>query len=123
MGDIPSKSFCCRECGRPLDTPRRGRQFCNSACRRHFNNRRAVRGADLYDVLMAIRFDRAHAQGALTLLCRMAADFRALDRRDREGRRSWVCLAEIGLRNSHLAARVVGLNIIGARRRGGVGNV
>jgi hypothetical protein len=112
-GVMHSMSSVCRECGMRSQMRRATREFCSSACRRQFNNRRALRGADLYDVLMCMRYDRDNAEGALSLLCRMASNFRALDRREREGRRSWLGLERISTRNGHLAARVVGINVAG----------
>jgi len=81
----------CRECGAPLKVRRSTREFCDAGCRQRFNNRRAVRGADFFDVSMCMRFerDKAKVAHAWSLLCCMAANFRAADRRDRAGRRSW----------------------------------
>ena len=75
----------CRECGNAFTARRAGREFCSAKCRTDFHNRRARRGAELYDVLMNMRFDRANAEdsGAWFLLCRMAANFKAEDDRER----------------------------------------
>lgn len=42
----------CVECGRPFKTRRYNAEHCGGACRRVFNNRRALRGAVLYDLTM-----------------------------------------------------------------------
>ena len=108
----------CRECGAPLQARRATREFCGASCRRRFNNRRALRGADLYDVVMSLRIDRDKSGAALSLLCKMVARFRDIDRREREGRRSWLDLDTIRSRNGHLGS-VVGLNAAGVSRLGG----
>ncbi|MCA3623596.1 MAG: transcriptional regulator [Methylobacterium sp.] len=56
-----------------------------------FNNRRMTRGALLYDLLMALRFERKEARllGVWQALCRLASDFREEDKRERDSRRSW----------------------------------
>lgn len=79
----------CRECGHLIASADRPRDFCCTACRRKFNNRRMLRGAVLYDALMELRFDRKRATGTLSLLCRMASVYRAEDKHQRGGRRSW----------------------------------
>ena len=45
------------------------------------------RGAELYDLVMAMRFDREAARnaGAWSLLCKIASEFRRIDHRDRDG--------------------------------------
>lgn len=50
-----------------------------------------MRGAELYDVYMVIRFDRPRAKllGLWTILSRLASTAREEDRRQRAGRRSW----------------------------------
>jgi hypothetical protein len=50
-----------------------------------------MRGAILYDLFMAQRFERdaATEAGVWTLLTRLASDYRAEDERERAGRRSW----------------------------------
>jgi hypothetical protein len=105
----------CRECGALLQARRAGCEFCNAVCRQRFNNRRAVRGADLYDVVMSLRVDRGKSGAALSLLSKMVSNFRDIDRREREGRRSWLDLNTIISRNGHLRSAVVGLNVAGVR--------
>lgn len=79
----------CLECAYPLEGAHK--RFCNNRCRSRFNNRRQTRGAQLYDLYMAHRFDRTVAKdlNVLTMLNRLASDFRQLDSRERNGRASW----------------------------------
>lgn len=81
----------CLECGAPYASSVATAEFCCSACRSRWNNRRLVRGSELYDLVMALRWDRplAKALHAFTLLSRAAAAFRAEDVDERSGRRSW----------------------------------
>ena len=81
----------CLECGRPFAAAVSGAEFCGPACRMVFNDRRAKRGAELYDLFMALRHDRATATlfKVWRLLNRLAAIFRDEDRLERDGRRSW----------------------------------
>jgi len=43
----------CLECGQPFKARAYGADFCGAACKQKFNNRRATRGALLYDLTMA----------------------------------------------------------------------
>lgn len=81
----------CLECGAPHSAAMAHGDFCATACRHAFNNRRRIRGADLYDLVMAWRFDRSVATSfkVLRAICRLASDFRAEDRSRRAGRASW----------------------------------
>ena len=103
----------CPECGGKTSETR----FCSRVCRQRFHNRRMQRGAKAYDVLMSMRFERTRAKGAWSLLCRMASEFRRLDIRDREGRPSWDELSAVKARSAHVAAKVVGVNVVGGSRR------
>lgn len=87
----PAPDHDCLECGRAYAALRAHSGFCSPACRRAFNNRRAMRGAELYDLFMAHRFDRARAQRLklMGVLNRMASNFRGQDHEQRAGRRSW----------------------------------
>src|SRR6266511_4036800 len=107
----------CRECGKMFIARRAKRDFSSKKCRRDFHNRRMTRGAELYDVLMSLRFARAQAkaEGVWSLLCRMAASYKASD--DREGRRSWDDIRKVKQRNAALASTVVGLDADGMGRR------
>jgi hypothetical protein len=82
----------CLECGGEVKAEaRREAEFCCDPCRKAFNNRRALRGAELYDLFMSQRFDRANAgkQGAWTVMCSLASAYRDADKTKRQGRRSW----------------------------------
>lgn len=48
---------CC-ECGAGFRSIRADAEFCGTPCRKAYNNRRAVRGAQIYDVLMNARDSR-----------------------------------------------------------------
>lgn len=76
-----------------------------------------MRGAALYDLLMVLRADRAAADeaGVLTLLSRMAAQFRREDERERDGRPSWDPISQVKARHAHLLATVVNDNAAGLR--------
>ena len=84
----------CLECGGASGS--KG-DFCSRACKDTFGNRRKRRGAELYDLYMAHRWDRltARQMGVLQAMNRLASDFRDEDRREREGRRSWRKPAEV----------------------------
>lgn len=79
----------CLECGAALKPA--ARDFCAAGCRKAFGNRRMLRGAELYDLFMAHRYDRENAKQyrALTMMNRMAAEFWREDQRRRQGRPSW----------------------------------
>lgn len=65
----------CRECGMRLGSNRKpGIEFCDVKCRIAWRNRRSSRGAELYDLFMAMRYDRGLAKvyGFWKLMCRMA---------------------------------------------------
>lgn len=106
---ILTKPRTCRECGKPLDTSRKGNtEFCNTACRISWRNRRMSRGADLYDAFMALRFDRADAKdkGLWALMCRMASAWNEEDKA--AGRQSYFRPSETVMRNvQHNAITVV----------------
>ena len=81
----------CRECGSPV---RPEASFCSTAHRAAWHNRRKARGSDLYDLFMALRFQRKEAGGksVWSLLCRMASNWRAEDKA--AGRESFAPLHE-----------------------------
>lgn len=98
----------CRECGETYTRKRPDQSFCSIKCRDQFNGRRKRRGAKLYDLIMALRFDRERAQaaGAWSLVCRMASNFAEEDRRERAGRKSWEPVSIVRGRNlPHVATR------------------
>lgn len=51
----------CAECGKAFRRRAYNGQFCGGTCRRVFNNRRAVRGAILYDLAMIETHNPEHA--------------------------------------------------------------
>ena len=110
---LPTRRFSahriCIECGCPFLPVRAHGEFCEAACRKAFNNRRLVRGAELYDLFMALRYDRGVAKTLKVwrLICRMASAFRAEDVAQRDGRRSWADPAEIIARRPYLEATVI----------------
>lgn len=87
----------CQECLEPLGPElRKDATFCTPACRVAFNNRRAVRGAELYDLFMSLRYDRekATALGVWAFVCKLAQSFKEEDDRfavasGRSGFKSW----------------------------------
>lgn len=109
----------CRECGEGYQAERRSSEFCTDAHRKAFNNRRALRGAELYDLFMASRFDRdkAKAEGAWSVMCRMASHYHAEDATVRAGRPSWLSVETIKARHQYLDSVVVNSNAAGMRRR------
>lgn len=96
----------CLECGGPYTPRQADAEFCGQPCRKAWNNRRLVRGAELYDLVMALRWDRAVASTlhVFTALSRMAAGFRREDLNQRDGRRSWSPPARIIARRPYLRA-------------------
>ncbi len=78
----------CLECGCPMTG--KG-EFCARKCRHDFNNRRRQRGAELYDLYMAHRFERSQAQqlGVFQAINRLASNYRQEDLQRRAGRKSW----------------------------------
>lgn len=81
----------CKECGNVLGASSKPRMFCSTPCRQTFNNRRLERGAQLYDLFMAMRYERGTAKvlGVWAVICRLAKDFREEDELQRDGRKSW----------------------------------
>ncbi len=94
----------CLECGGPRGD---AGTFCSAKCRQVWNNRRLQRGAEIYDLLMTLRYERRSAAGVFTALCRAAAAFRAADSRERAGRASWSNAREILARKPYLTAKVI----------------
>jgi hypothetical protein len=107
----------CRECGTAFLAHRHTAEFCATRCRQHFNNRRAERGRDLYDLVMEWRFRRDRAGAAQTLISKLAAQYKLEDERERDGRFSWNGIDDVQARNPHLASEVLDNNIAGLRRR------
>lgn len=103
------KTFECLECGKAAVSTAVNAEFCCSACRKAWNNRRLTRGAELYDFMMVLRFDRGRAKALKlwTLMCRLVALFRDEDWRDRAGRRSWSPAEQVLDKKAFLHAVVV----------------
>ncbi|MBZ9856726.1 transcriptional regulator [Mesorhizobium sp. CA13] len=82
----------CQECGTAAPANAR---FCSAAHRQAWNNRRLQRGAELYDLFMAHRFDRRKAQElrVLQAMNRMASIWNEDDKA--AGRRSWRPTVEV----------------------------
>ena len=89
--------------------PGRSAEFCCRECRSAFNNRRASRGAELYDLYMTARFDRPLAAKLKVWgwLARLATAYRDDDRREREGRPSWRHPREIAERRPYITAPIL----------------
>jgi hypothetical protein len=81
----------CLECGEVFARVRPEAEFCGRTCVRAWNNRRMTRGAEIYDLIMTIRYDREKATlfKVWRTINRLAALFRDEDRDRRGGRRSW----------------------------------
>lgn len=99
----------CPECGERFTALTPTAEFCSNHCRSAFNNRRKMRGAELYDLLMAMRYERSLSKTlkVWSVLCRMAAKFREEDRIDREGRKSWRGPRSVLLRHVDVVAKIV----------------
>ncbi len=84
-------SRTCSECGETFCTNRPEAEFCSTPCRKAYNNRRAIRGAELYDLIMTMRFDRAHAkdEGLWSQVCALAGAYNTADKHYRGGRKSY----------------------------------
>lgn len=87
---MTDKQPCCDECASPYAPRVAHQRFCSPACGKAFNNRRMTRGAEMYDYVMAGRYERAtHASIWRETLTRMATLFRDMDAIERDGRKSW----------------------------------
>lgn len=81
--------FTCRECGGRNEAKRIDQVFCCTPCRNAWENRRRDRGAILYDLFMEMRYRRSGAKGLWSIMCRLAEEWRGVDKEEREGRQSW----------------------------------
>lgn len=81
----------CRECGEATVSTRKPKEFCSDKCRMAHSNRRRMRGAEIYDLFMAMRYERALAAKlkVWTTMCQLAAEWRREDEAERGGRASW----------------------------------
>lgn len=105
----PSLNAICLECGEPFVNGGVGpvKEFCCQHCRQRWNNRRLQRGAELYDLYMAHRFDRRVAKclGVFQAINRLASDFRREDGQRRAMRRSWRQPASVLAERPYLKAQ------------------
>lgn len=98
----------CRECGKDYELRtgrgRPNRIFCQRSCSVAHSNRRAQRGALIYDLMAIMRYQRADATrlGIWATLCRVMQEFRTEDTDMRDGRQSWDDLADIMDKVTHL---------------------
>jgi len=71
----------CAECGAIFQTTAPDALFCCTSHRKTYNNRRALRGAQIYDCFMAMRYHRpwANAKGLWQMMCRLASHWRQAD--------------------------------------------
>lgn len=76
----------CQECGENFASEQRSARFCCTPCRQTFNNRRAQRGAELYDLLMAHNYDRKTARPlqVWSLIYRLVSAYRDADASKKE---------------------------------------
>jgi hypothetical protein len=88
-------SKTCTECGCEFTTPKADAGFCAPSCRMAWHNRRRDRGAELYDIIMAQRFDRQGAKGGLgekqmrAIVDRLVMQYNIADKELRGGRLSF----------------------------------
>lgn len=82
----------CRECGTCYTTPTARKKFCSVPCEKAFNNRRMRRGAILYDLFMASRYQTREfsATELRSIYQRLGMRFREEDVNERAGRHSWL---------------------------------
>lgn len=88
---LSSYSRICFECAGKFEALRPEAEFCGRECRNRWGNRRLQRGAELYDLFMASRFELEEAKSFKVWreLNRLASRFRAEDQEERAGRPSW----------------------------------
>ena len=93
----------CFECGKEVVKTRDHEQnFCCTPCRTAWNNRRKLRGAEMYDLIMAMRFNRKQSKGLWAIMCRMASEYNAEDKE--KGRVSAAPVRTVLERNVRYAA-------------------
>jgi hypothetical protein len=109
----------CLECREPYASRRVKAEFCGDRCRKLWNNRRMTRGAEIYDLFMALRFDRgiATALHVFTLVSRLARVFRDDDMARRDGRRSWQRPRSVIEHRPSLNSVIINSNAAGRRRK------
>lgn len=105
---VKSHRHCCRECLEPLPADRKqSMEFCSIPCRLNWRNRRMSRGAELYDLFMAMRYDREKSKilGVWNLMCRMAQVWNEEDKA--AGRQTYFRPEIVVEKNLHLRAEVL----------------
>jgi hypothetical protein len=72
----------CWETGSSLVNAYHGSRFINTKARQDWNNRRKTRGAAVYDLLMAWRYDRpiATSLGVFATICRLLKEWHDEDK-------------------------------------------
>lgn len=82
------KTIQCHECSTAFVQPRADACFCSTSCRKTFNNRRAVRGAEVYDLFRALRRERPLAKelNIWTQMCRLELRWQEEDTKRGKGR-------------------------------------
>jgi hypothetical protein len=99
----------CWECGAAYEALDPDRKFCQHAHAKAFHNRAAMRGAILYHLFMAMRYERGVAKGlgVWSAACKIASHWREEDQRERQGRPSWLRAREVLDRNAWILKPVV----------------
>ena len=87
----------CMECGEGYVAATTRSKFCCLPCNKTFNNRRSMRGAILYDLFMALRFERGLADklNLWTLVCRQCMFWKMADENTRGDRNTWRAPSEV----------------------------
>lgn len=91
VASMPKRDFQCLECGEGFSSVSAHAEFCCAEHRKAWNNRRMIRGAELYDLWMIVRYERglARVKAVMNLMSSLARAYRDADRTLRGGRRSW----------------------------------
>lgn len=99
----------CIECGETFNPKAAHQDFCRTSCKSAFNNRRLLRGAEIFDLIMILRYERpiAKALKVWKLICRLTAAYREEDTRQRAGRHSWRPAKQVIERHPYLAATTI----------------
>lgn len=105
----------CRECREEFTPKKSSAAFCSTSCRKTWNNRRAMRGAILYDLFMTQRYQRGLAKkiGVWAVMCRLAMKWHNEDQSN--DRRSWGSAQECINANPWLKATNMGVTLGSSR--------
>lgn len=78
----PTAPPVCWETGKSLEDAYPGSRFINQGARQDWNNRRKMRGAAVYDLLMGWRYDRpvATALGVFSTVCSLLRQWHEEDK-------------------------------------------